>query len=178
MRTMLRIANKSVFPMTLLACALIGFASPSVAQGIERIGDYGGWSAYQFVENGQTTCYMASAPSKDEGDYTNRGKIYARVTHRPAENTKDEVSLLAGYTYLDKSFATATIGNKTFDLFTDKDTAWAPDATTDSQLVRAMKAGQNMVVRGTSSRGTDTKDTYSLIGFTKAYNAISKACAK
>ena len=169
--------EKRVFPIFLLAVALVGFAAPASAQGIERIGDFGGWSAYRFQENGQKTCYMASAPSKDEGDYQKRGKIYARVTHRPAESTRDEVSVLAGYTYKDKSFVTATIGNKTFDLFTDKDTAWAPDVTTDSQLVKAMKAGQNMIVRGTSSRGTETKDTYSLIGFTKAYNAISKACS-
>ena len=33
-----------------------------------------------------------------------------------------------------------------------------------------------MVVKGTSSRDTLTTDTYSLIGFTKAYRAIGKAC--
>ncbi len=39
-----------------------------------------------------------------------------------------------------------------------------------------MKAGSNLVVKASSSRGTDTTDTYSLSGFTAAYNAISKAC--
>jgi hypothetical protein len=29
---------------------------------------------------------------------------------------------------------------------------------------------------GTSTRGTDTRDTYSLIGFTKAYEAANSAC--
>ena len=33
-----------------------------------------------------------------------------------------------------------------------------------------------MIVQGTSSRGTKTTDTYSLIGFTKAYRAIADAC--
>jgi hypothetical protein len=33
-----------------------------------------------------------------------------------------------------------------------------------------------MIVKGTSSRGTLTTDTYSLSGFTAAFNAISKAC--
>jgi hypothetical protein len=33
-----------------------------------------------------------------------------------------------------------------------------------------------MVIKGTSSRGTLTTDTYSLAGFTAAYNAIEQAC--
>ena len=39
-----------------------------------------------------------------------------------------------------------------------------------------MKKGNRMVVKGTSSRGTLTTDTFSLKGFTKAYGAIGKAC--
>ena len=33
-----------------------------------------------------------------------------------------------------------------------------------------------MIVRGISSRGTNTKDTYSLKGFSAAYKAIKKVC--
>jgi hypothetical protein len=33
-----------------------------------------------------------------------------------------------------------------------------------------------MVVKGTSSRGTKTTDSYSLLGFTKAHKAIDTAC--
>ena len=33
-----------------------------------------------------------------------------------------------------------------------------------------------MIVHGTSARGTETVDTYSLLGFGKAYDAISTAC--
>ncbi|MDX1424550.1 MAG: invasion associated locus B family protein, partial [Kiloniellales bacterium] len=46
----------------------------------------------------------------------------------------------------------------------------------DQAIVKAMRAGSSMVVKGTSSRGTVTTDTYSLLGFSKAYAAISKAC--
>ena len=41
-----------------------------------------------------------------------------------------------------------------------------------------MIKGSKMVAVGTSSRGTKTKDTYSLSGFTKAYKAINKACGQ
>ena len=56
------------------------------------------------------------------------------------------------------------------------ETAWAPDTTSDQRMVAAMKAGSVMVVQGTSARGTLTKDTYSLKGFTKAHSTISEAC--
>ena len=35
-----------------------------------------------------------------------------------------------------------------------------------------------MKVVGTSSRGTITTDTYSLMGFSKAYQSINEACKK
>ena len=51
------------------------------------------------------------------------------------------------------------------------------DAAADKQLVQAMKAGSELIVKGTSGRGTATTDTYSLGGFTAAMAAIDKACA-
>ena len=39
-----------------------------------------------------------------------------------------------------------------------------------------MKSGKQLIVRGTSSRGTATTDTYSLAGFTAALAASDKAC--
>ena len=46
----------------------------------------------------------------------------------------------------------------------------------DKDIVAAMKRGSRMIVDGVSSRGTKTKDTYSLTGFTSAYKAISNKC--
>ena len=39
-----------------------------------------------------------------------------------------------------------------------------------------MKRGQKLTVEGVSFKGTKTKDTYSLSGFSKAYRAISAKC--
>ena len=68
------------------------------------------------------------------------------------------------------------IGKRTFQLFTNADTAWARNKKDDAALVRAMRAGSRMIVTGTSSRGTKTKDTYSLSGISAAHKAIGKAC--
>ena len=160
----------------LIAGLLTTGPSPAPAQGIERLGDFGDWSAFQFTENGNKACYMASQPKKAAGDYKKRGDVYAIVTHRPAEKLRDEVSVLAGYAYKEGSTATLTIGDQSFELFTQGDGAWAKDKKGDDALVKAMIKGRDMVVKGTSSRGTETIDTYSLNGFSKAYAAIGKAC--
>ncbi len=98
------------------------------------------------------------------------------VTHRPAEKIRDEVSFWAGYDFKEESRVEVAIDGRKFEVVPIEEIAWAPDAESDRKLVEAMKAGNTMVVQGTSQRGTDTKDTYSLSGFTKAYNTISEAC--
>ena len=171
-----RLIPAAVFVLALLAAMSV--VQPSLAQGVKRLGDYSAWSAFQFTEKGKPACYIASQPKKSEGKYKKRGDIYAIVTHRPAEKRRDEVSILAGYTYEKDSRVEVTIGKETFKLFTQDDGAWAPDPERDKKLVKAMIKGSSMVAVGTSARGTKTKDTYSLSGFTKAYKAIDKACGK
>jgi len=150
--------------------------APVSAQGIERIGDFDDWSAFRFTEGGNKACYMASQPVKAEGKYTKRGDIYALVTHRPAENRRDEVSFIAGYAFKANSTVEVKIGGQGFQLFTSEDGAWTANKDEDKRLVQTMIQGNRMVVKGTSTRGTLTTDTYSLKGFTAAYRAITDTC--
>lgn len=161
----------------LLIAAGVGLAAGiAFADDRKPLGVYGDWQAYTFDDNGAKACYIASPPAKSAGNYKARGEIFAIVTHRPSEKTRDVVSLLAGYSYDDADPVEVAIDGKTFKLLPYGSVAWAPDSKLDQQLVSAMRAGSTMTVRGTSSRGTATKDTYSLSGFTKAYRAINKAC--
>ena len=148
----------------------------ALAQEPDHLDTHRDWHTYTFQENGNLVCYMASKPTNEEGDYTQRGDVYLLVTHRPAEASRDVVSVITGYTYGPESEATVTIGDKLFELFTSENTAWARDSATDASMVTAMKAGSSMIVKGTSSRGTLTTDTYSLLGFTAAYNEITRTC--
>lgn len=160
-----------------LACGL-SFAASALAQGTERLGDFQDWSAFRFEESGKSVCYMASQPKKAEGNYSKRGDIYVIITHRPGEGTYDEVSVVAGYSYKKDSTVEMKIGDVKKNLFTQDDAAWAADKETDEQLVQAMVRGHTMVVTGSSSRGTLTTDSYSLLGFTKAHQTIDKACPR
>lgn len=140
------------------------------------LGEYGDWVAYYYRDSAGPVCYMASTPKKDEGKYTQRGDIYIVVTHRPNEKSYDVVNVNAGYTYKDKSEAKIKIGAKTFSLFTNSNKAWTRTVEDDKAIVDAMKKGSRMIIDGVSFKGTKTKDTYSLDGFTSAYKAISNKC--
>ncbi len=151
-------------------------AAGAWAQEAEHIGTFGDWDAIKNQEGGQTFCYIATAPKKAQGKYTKRGKVYVTVTHWPGEKRFDEIGFRAGYTLKQDSLVKVTIGSFAMDLRTEGGWAWTSDAKQDKALVRAMKGGSSMVVKGTSSRGTLTTDTYSLTGITAAYNAMGEAC--
>ena len=77
----------------------------------------------------------------------------------------------------DGSQVTVAIGGTEYSLFTSGDWAWPASPADDAKLVAAMKRGADAVVTGISSRGTTTKDTFSLLGFTAATEDAEKRCA-
>jgi len=149
--------------------------APASAQTPKPIGSYGGWQALTYEENGKPVCYAVTEPAKKEGQYTSRGQVYALVAHRPADKKLNVFTIISGYTYKEDSDAILEIGDQKFTLYTQESMAWANDAD-DPKIVDALKKGTGMVVHGTSARGTETIDTYSLKGFSKAYDAIGDAC--
>ena len=158
----------------LIALALI--VLPSLAQA-KPLGMFGDWIAYVENEGGQILCFMLSEPAKSAGKYTKRGDPYFMLSHRPAEKRNNEVSIIAGYTYKKGSQVTLTVdGKTTFKLFTEGDSAWAKNAAMDKKIAVAMRRGNEMVVKGESSRGTKTTDTYSLTGVTASFKKVNKAC--
>ena len=58
----------------------------------------------------------------------------------------------------------------------DSEAAWLASTDDEAGFVGALKAGSQLVVKGTSGRGTETTDTYSLSGITAAMQAIDAAC--
>lgn len=166
------------FTMTVLGMAsFLLFAQSAQASEPKLIGTYSDWSAYVFTENGQKVCYMASQPKKAEGNYTRRGDIFAIVTHRPAENTKNVFSYVTGYSYKDGSNVQVTVNGQKFELFTQDETAWAPDPQTDNAIAGSIRKGSKLIVSGVSARDTKTKDTFSLRGSSAAHDAISQECS-
>lgn len=163
-----------MFVMAAVSAAAIS-VSPYAHAAQQNLGSFQDWTAFSDGAD-KRICYIGSLPQKAEGNYTRRGDTYVLATHRPAENVFGEISVEAGYTFKPGSEVEVNIDGQTFRLFTQGGNAWAYDEKADQELVAAMKAGSRMVVKGTSSRGTLTTDTYSLAGFTAAFEAIDQAC--
>ena len=163
--------------MKYLVCTVaVGALLAASTVSAKQIGSFKDWSAHADGKGKARTCWIYSEPVKDEGKYKRRGRIYALVTHMPGDKITNQVQFTAGYTFKKGSAVRVAIGKRTFQLFINADTAWARNKKDDAALVRAMRAGSRMTVTGTSSRGTKTKDTYSLSSISAAYNAIGKAC--
>jgi hypothetical protein len=169
-----------VIPLLLLAAGLPLLGEGAAAQGtsetISKLGGAQGWQAYLDNAKGQKVCYLIGEPSKSEPGSAKRAKVFASVTHRPHDKISNEVSFNAGYLFKEGSDAEVTVDSKKFELFTNKDTAWARDATTDKALVDALAKGKQVMMKGVSARGTATIDTYTLAGFGQALGEIDKAC--
>lgn len=167
-----------MFRFPLFVCLCLFALVPLHAQASEPrlLSTFGDWQVYTFTENGSKVCYMASQPKKAQGNYTKRGEVFALVTNRPAEGTRDVFSYITGYPYLEGSEVTVTVSGREFKLFTQDDTAWTPDAETDSSLSQSIRKGSKMIVKGKSKRGTLTTDTFSLRGSGKAHEMITKEC--
>lgn len=158
--------------------ALFLSAPEGRAQEVKVLGTFGKWVAQTYKENGQPVCFMSAKPGSSEGNYKARGEVLFMVTHRPAEQAFDVISVVAGYQYLADSDAVIMVNGKRFNLFTNGERAWARDAQTDKGIVQLLIAGNALTVKGTSSRNNVTTDTYPLTGFTAAHDAITENCKK
>jgi hypothetical protein len=150
---------------------------PAMAQEAPRpIGTFERWTAYSYAEKGSPVCYAAAKPATSRGAPDKRGETFLLVTHRPNQKTLDVVSFVAGYAFKKGESAELTVGKDKFKLFTDAERAWAPDDKVDQAIAQAMVKSGELVLRGTPAKGQAVTDTFSLKGFTRAYDAISKAC--
>jgi invasion protein IalB len=165
--------------VTLCVCLLFCFDAYSAESNtVKDLGAFGDWQAVFWDTSEGKICSIVSYPKKEEGNYTIRGKVMVQVTLRASYPSFGVVNFKAGYPIKQGSMLNITIDEKAlaeFDLL-EGQIAWASDEKIDNLLIKAMKRGTNMIVQGISSRGTNTKDTYSLKGFTASYNTISKIC--
>ena len=121
-------------------------------------------------------CYIGSLPIKSDLPETKkRGENYILV-YKIIGSDQNIVQVEAGYQYnLDKDII-VKIDNTSFDFYSTEDsseTAWTDN---DEKVIYAMKKGLELVLIGQSNRGTVTKDTYTLKGFTSALNKLNEDC--
>ena len=153
-------------------------ACPTLAQSTEpqALGVFDDWAAYAYKAADTKVCYVSSSPKGSAPKNVKRDPAFFLVTHMPGRKVKGEISTIIGYPFKKETNAVLTIDEAKFTLFTNADGAWADTPATEREIVSAMKSGQTLKVKGTSWRGTETEDSYSLAGISAALTAIDKAC--
>lgn len=138
------------------------------------------WSV--FVEDDPTQCWIVSTPRESvntrDGRVVSvrRGEILMFVSFWPGQDRMGEVSFTGGYPFADGSTVSMEIGESAFELFTEGEMAWAASPQDDQRIITAMKRGSDAVLTARSSRGTQTEDTFSLMGFTAAVEDAETRC--
>jgi invasion protein IalB len=145
------------------------------------LGQYGDWGAYSATPGGRKVCFALSKPTSSSDNPPNRRTaaniVYMFVSSRPAEKVKDEVSMLVtGYALKSNTDASLTIGSTPFAMYTQNDGAWVKNSADETKLVDAMRKGADLTVKATTSRGTQTTDTFSLKGVAQALDRVAQEC--
>ena len=134
--------------------------------------EVGKWS---FIK-GDEYCYIGSlATETDLPSEKKRGDFYILV-YKNIGDPDTVVQIEAGYNYKFPSDIVVNIDKGEYKFYTTEDLPTAAWTEEDKKVIFAMKKGLELEVTGESSRGTVTKDIYTLNGFTAAYNKLNNEC--
>jgi hypothetical protein len=152
--------------------AALGSAQPNL------LGQYGEWGAYTANPAGTKVCFALAKPQDARTNPAGkpRDPPYLFIASRPTENVRNEVSIAIGYSFKPGVDATVEIGSAKFPMYTQNDGAWIKNAAEEAHMVEAMRKGSDMVVSGTSARGTQSTDRYSLKGLSQALDRAAQEC--
>ena len=155
-------------------------AAPAAPGGAHPnlLGQYGDWGAYAAASGSGKVCYALATPASTRTTPANRPRdpVYLFISTRPGENVHNEVSVIIGYQLKPDSEVNVEIGNNKFVMYTKADGAWLSNAAEEARMVETMRKGADIVITGTSARGTQSTDRYSLKGLSQALDRTAKEC--
>ena len=168
-----------VLGLAVAACmGLAPVAQAQQAAAATELGTFNAWTAWKANDASGMICYISAAPQSSEPAGANRDPIHFMIIHRKGMGTKNEVQTIIGYPYNSSDAkASAAVDGKVYPMVVEGSAGWLASTGDEGGFVAAFKAGSKLIVKGTSQRGTDTIDTYSLSGATAAMKAIDAACA-
>ena len=138
--------------------------SGTPAAGPQRLGTFGEWTAATHTENGGKVCYAFTRPDGN-------ANALLTVTHRP--QGRDQVALRIGRAFPRNAEVTADVNDKELNFYTAGDNAFARDGRA---TVSAFRNGREAEAKSPAANNRSTTETFSLQGFTAAYEAISREC--
>ena len=166
---------KKIIPTLLII--FITWCSHLSAEEIKKIGKYKDWQAMTVIDESGKVCFAQSSPIL-QAPKSNKRDAKLFVAFRPVEKIINEVSVTGGYEFNNKNLVTATSGKNKFKFdIKQQGFAWIADTKVEAKMIKKMKKGSRIMITGYNQKGSQTIDHYSLLGFTKAYNTVKKACS-
>ena len=155
---------------------LVLFSINAFAVTPRSTGKYKNWESFVAETDKGKICFAQTVPTKRAPAAVKRDKSKLFVTFRPFEEIKDEVSLTSGHDYKTSSVI-ASSGKRRYSFFSQKNFAWLLDDQEEKKFIQLMKKATDIIVKARTTKGAETTDHYSMMGFTKAYNTAKKTCS-
>ena len=165
-----------LFKKFFILVLLVLFSFSATANTPRSTGKYKNWESFTAQTDKGKICFAQTIPTKRAPASIKREKSKLFVTFRPSENIKEEVSMTSGHDYK-SSTVTASSGKKRYSFFSQKNFAWLLDDQEERGFIKTMKRATNVIVKARTTKGAETTDHYSMMGFTKAYNTAKKTCS-
>jgi hypothetical protein len=152
------------------------------------VATYGDWGAYAAKNGATRTCYALAQPKDRTPGDVKRDPAYIFIADRPAENVRNEVSIIMGFDVRGGDAAkpaagkaagpepSVEVGPAKFVLVAKGSNLWLANAAEEGPMIAAMRKTGKLVVRAPSLKGNVTTDEYSLSGLAQALDRIQKEC--
>ena len=167
----------SIKKTTLTVLFTLIFSVAHAEENLKSLGKFKDWESFVLTNEGNKVCFAQSIPLIRAPKKLKREPSRLFVSFRPNENIKSEISVTNGYEFKLKVPVKAKSGKKNYELFSKGRFAWVVNDEDEIKLIRTMKKASRLMIIGNSDQGTQTTDHYSMMGFTKAYNAAKKSCS-
>jgi len=168
---------KIIKKILILSLLYFTFEVVNAEENLKSVGKFKDWESFVLSQDGNKTCFAQSIPVVRAPKKLKRDPSRLFVSFRPAENIKNEVSVTNGYEFKLKAPVIAKSGKKSYDLFSKGRFAWVVENEDETKLIKTMKKASRLMIIGNTSKGDQTTDHYSMMGFTKAYSAAKKGCS-
>ena len=146
------------------------------AEELKTVGKFKDWETLVLINDTEKVCFAQSKPVlQSPKKYKREARLF--VSFRPNDKILDEISTTSGYEYNSQNSITAKSGKSKYKFdIAQENFAWIANSKIEKKMIKKMKKASRMMVTGYNQSGSQTIDHYSLMGFTKAYNAAKKSC--
>ena len=167
----------SLIKKFILIIFLSTFANQVNAEEVKKLGTHKDWETYIINSEKGKVCFAQSKPVL-QAPKTSSREARLFISFRPGEDIANEISITSGYDFNKKNSIRAISGKNKYKFdIVQESFAWMASKKLENKMIKTMKKGSRIMVTGYNQKGSQTIDHYSLLGFTKAYNAAKTSCS-